>query len=180
MEFFKTDRLIVRRFEEIDATGLLDYFAEPRVNCFANEKLANLDEARVDVEKKSWDKSQFAVCLKDDGILIGNLFAIEEGDSYSVGWNFNKKFEGKGYAREAATGLIKYLFITLNARRIYCSVEEDNLRSQGLCKRLGFREEGTFLEYISFVKNENGTQKYENTMQFAMLKKEWDKNIHID
>jgi hypothetical protein len=35
------------------------------------------------------------------------------------------------------------------------------------------RREGLFLEFISFVKNEDGTPKYENTYQYAILKKEW-------
>lgn len=37
------------------------------------------------------------------------------------------------------------------------------------------RREGLFLEFISFVKNPDGTPHYENTMQYAVLKKEWEK-----
>jgi len=37
------------------------------------------------------------------------------------------------------------------------------------------RQEGLFIEYI--VKNVDGTPKYENTMQFAILKKEWNNLI---
>ncbi len=175
MEFFRTERLVIRRFEESDAAGLLDYFAEPRVNCFAGEKLAGRKEALAEAEKKSWDPSQFAVCLKEDGALIGNLFAMMEEDTYSVGWNFNAEFEGKGLAGEAAAGLLRYLFTQKEARRIYCYVEEDNIRSQKLCNRLGMRQEGIFVEYVSFVKNPDGTPKYENTMQFAILKKDWER-----
>lgn len=177
MEFFNTKRLIIRRFEKNDALGLWDYSAEPRVNCFASEKIIDMKQALAVVTKKTWDKSQLAVCLKDCGTLIGNLFAIEEEDTYSVGWNFNKKFEGKGFAREAAIGLLDYLFQAKDTRRIYCYVEEDNVRSQNLCKHLGMRQEGLFIDFISFVKNEDGTPKYENTMQFALLKKEWETGI---
>lgn len=35
------------------------------------------------------------------------------------------------------------------------------------------RKEGLFLEFISFVNNAYGTPKYENTFQYAILKKEW-------
>lgn len=34
--------------------------------------------------------------------------------------------------------------------------------------------EGVFLEFISFVKNLDGSPRYENTVQYAILKKEWD------
>lgn len=112
--------------------------------------------------------------MKENDSLIGNLFIIKEDDSYSVGWNFNKKIEGKGFATEAAKGLFDYLFSKQDARRIYCYVEDDNIRSQNLCQRLGMRQEGLFMEFISFIKNANDTPKYENTMQFAILKKEWE------
>lgn len=174
MEYFSTERLMVRSFKEGDAEALFDYFEKPRVNCFLDEKLNSLEEAKTEVLKRSTDKSQYAVCLPDD-TLIGNLFAYPErdDDTFGVGWNINPKYEGKGLAFEAAKGLLEYLFTQKSTRRIYCYVEEDNLRSQNLCKRLGMRPEGTFIEYISFIKNENGTPKYENTMQFAVLKREW-------
>ncbi len=175
MELFKTERLIIRRFKETDAENLFDYFEKPRVNCFIDEKLNTLEESRAEVLKRSTDASQYAVCLPDD-MLIGNLFAYPEhgGDTFGVGWNINPKYEGKGLAFEAAKGLLDYLFTQKNARRIYGYVEEDNVRSQNLCKRLGMRPEGTFVEYVSFIKNEDGTPKYENTMQFAILKREWE------
>lgn len=175
MEYFKTERLVVRSFKEGDAEALLDYFEKPRANCFVDEKLNSLDEARAEVLKRSTDQSQYAVCLPDD-TLIGNLFAYSErdDDTFGVGWNINPKYEGRGLAFEAAKGLLEYLFTKKNGRRIYCYVEESNIRSQNLCKRLGMRPEGVFVEYISFVKNPDGAPKYENTMQFAILKKEWE------
>ena len=59
------------------------------------------------------------------------------------------------------------------ARRIYTYTEDYNLSCQHLCEKLGMRREGLFLEFVSFVKNPDGTPKYENTMQYAILKKEW-------
>ena len=35
------------------------------------------------------------------------------------------------------------------------------------------RREGIFLEFVSFVKNQDGTPHYENTIQYAILKREW-------
>ena len=36
------------------------------------------------------------------------------------------------------------------------------------------RREGVFLEFISFLNNPDSTPRYENTVQYAILKKEWD------
>ena len=47
---------------------------------------------------------------------------------------------------------MKHLFMEQGIRRIYAYVEDDNLRSQKLCEKLGMRREGLFLEFISFVK----------------------------
>ena len=118
-----------------------------------------------------------AVCLKDSDQLIGEIFFIkEEPDTYSIGWNFNEKFHGKGYAKESAYAFIDFLFDVRGARRIYAYVENDNIASQKLCERLGFRKEGHFLEFISFIKNADGTPRYEDTMQYAILKREWIAN----
>lgn len=175
MIIIETERLIIRNFEESDAAGLWDYLSQPRANCFFDEKLNTLDDAVANVKQRQKDELQFAVCLKDTDMIIGNLFARrEEPDTYSVGWQFNGKYEGKGYASEAARYYLSFLFSDKNARRIYAYVEEDNLRSQKLCERLGLRKEGLFLEFISFTQNEDGTPRYENTLQYAVLKKEWE------
>ena len=58
-------------------------------------------------------------------------------------------------------------------RRIYAYMEDYNLSSQRLCEKLGMRREGLFKEFVSFVNDEDGVPIYENTMQYAMLKKEW-------
>ena len=43
-----------------------------------------------------------------------------------------------------------------------------------LCKKLGMRHEGLFQEFVSFVNAADGNPIYENTMQWAILKKEWN------
>lgn len=171
----ETERLIIRNFREGDALGLWDYLSHPRVNCFLDEKLDTLEEAIDNVREREKDELQLAVCQKEDDKIIGNLFARkEESDTYSVGWQFNGKYEGKGYASEAARAYLSFLFNEKNARRIYAYVEDYNLRSQKLCERIGMRKEGCFIEFISFTQNADGTRRYENTLQYAILKKEWE------
>ena len=72
---------------------------------------------------------------------------------------------------------MSFLFFAQNARRVYAYVQEGNTRSQILCEKLGFRREGLFKEFISFTTLPDGTSVYENTLQYAILKKEWEK-IH--
>ncbi|GIZ29427.1 N-acetyltransferase GCN5 [Morganella morganii] len=177
MIFITTQRLIIRAFKNKDASALFDYLSSPRTPCFQDEKLNSLDDAIKEIDRRILDNSQFAVCLKETDELIGHLFAdnSEEPDrnTWSVGWHFNKSYEGKGYATESVTALFQYLFSEKEARRLYAYVEDYNLASQKLCARLHMRYEGCFKEFVSFIQDD-GVEKYDDTFIFALLKKDWE------
>jgi ribosomal-protein-alanine N-acetyltransferase len=173
MENIQTDRLVLRNFRKHDAACLFAYLRAPKANCFLSLKLANMKEAETEAGKRSANDEHIAVCLKDTDQLIGDLFAIAEADTYSVGWNFNPGFGGRGYALEAAKALFGHLFEDKGARRLYAYVEDHNASSQRLCEKLGMRKEGLFVEFVSFANDEAGNPVYENTMQYAILRREW-------
>lgn len=52
-------------------------------------------------------------------------------------------------------------------------VEEDNIASQRLCEKLAMMREGLFREFVFFVTDDDGAPRFENTMQYAILRKEW-------
>ena len=182
-----TDRLILRPFLETDAADVYEYLKEPSVNCFACMRLNSLEEARAEVKRHLGETEyHFAIALKDSGKVIGEIEAYPEpgdphgsGDSprdtFSPCWMLNENYQGKGYAFEAARAFFNYLFSQKGARRIYAYTEDYNLASQRLCEKLGMRREGVFLEFISFVTQPDGSPRYENTVQYAILKKEWDR-----
>ena len=183
-----TDRLILRPFITADAADVFEYLATPAVNCFACMKLDSLEAAKTEIEKRSKDEFYRAIVLKESGKVIGELFVHPEGtdpadeamDTFSPCWMLNLKYGGKGYAYEAARAYYDYLFCQKGIRRIYAYTEDTNLPSQHLCERLGMRREGLFMEFVSFVNNPDGTPLYENTMQYAILKKEWKANAVFD
>ena len=180
----ETERLILRQFLEGDAADILEYLKTPAVNCFACMKLHSLDEAKQEIRKRAEDELYLAIVLKETGKVIGEIFAHPEGndpedetmDTFSPCWMLNLDYGGHGYAYEAAQAYFDYLFHEKGARRIYAYTEDYNLRSQKLCERLGMRREGLFMEFVSFINNPDGTPRYENTMQYAILKKEWEEN----
>ena len=179
-----TPRLILRPFCPEDAADILEYLAEPPVNCFADMKLTSLENARAEAQNRSaQDKYYFAVTLKESGKVIGEIWAFPEGhnrDTICPCWIIRDDCQGKGYAFEAAQAFFDYLFNTQNARRLYAYTEDYNIPSQRLCEKLGMRKEGFFKEFISFVSAPDGTPIYENTLQYAILKKEWDNQHHCD
>lgn len=182
-----TDRLILRPFLETDAADVYEYLKEPSVNCFACMRLNSLEEARAEVKRRLGETEyHFAIALKDSGKVIGEIEAYPEPgdphgsgdfprDTFSPCWMLNENYQGKGYAFEAARAFFDYLFSQKGARRIYAYTEDYNLASQRLCEKLGMRREGVFLEFISFVTQSDGSPRYENTVQYAILKKEWDR-----
>ena len=133
----------------------------------------------ISIEEKEY---LFAIVLKENSKVIGEIDGYPERghssenarkDTFSPCWMLNKNYHRKGYAYEAAHAFFDYLFKQKGARRIYAYTEDYNIASQRLCEKLGMRREGLFKEFVSFVKNEDGSPKYENTYQYAILKKEW-------
>ena len=176
MKTLETDRLVLRNFRKDDADGLYAYLHEPSVSCFLSIRLESILNAEQEAEKRSKSDEYIAVCEKSSGKLVGDVFAVpekHEKDVFGVGWNFNQNFQGQGYASEAARALFSYLFTAQNARRLYAYVEDTNIPSESLCQKLGMRKEGHFIDFVSFKNDANGNPVYENTMQYALLKREW-------
>ena len=181
----ETERLILRPFAESDAEDAFEYLHEPTVNCFACMKTQTIEDAIKAVLDRAKDEYYFAIVLKENGKVIGEIDAMPENpapdekdavlDTFSPCWMLNTNYHGKGYAYEAARAFFDYLFEQKGARRLYAFTEDYNIASQKLCEKLGMRQEGLFKEFVSFVKDENGNPIYENTYQYAILKKEWEK-----
>ena len=181
-----TERLILRPFVETDAEDVFEYLHKPAVNCFASMKLDTIEDAKAEMKKRVGETEYyFAITLKDSGKVIGEIDAFPEAgephegenapqDTFSPCWMLNLNYTGKGYAYEAAHAFFDSLFNEKGARRIYAYTEDYNKPSQRLCEKLGMRREGLFLEFISFVNNPDGTPHYENTYQYAILRKEWN------
>lgn len=173
MNPIETERLVLRDFRPQDASQLFEYLHKPTASCFFSLALEDIQAAESEATKRSAEEDYIAICLKDSGILIGDLFATAEEDTFSIGWNLNPRFSGQGYALEAALNLIGHLFTEKNARRLYAYVETTNNASIRLCEKLGMRREGVFKEFVSFKHNLEGKPVYEDTMQYALLRKEW-------
>ncbi len=96
----ETERLILRPFQESDAADVLEYLAEPAVNCFASMKLDSLKEAREVMKERAGDPDYyFAIVLKENQKVIGEIDADPEPgepnnpdspmDTFSPCWMLN-------------------------------------------------------------------------------------------
>jgi RimJ/RimL family protein N-acetyltransferase len=170
-----TERLIIRRFSENDGEDLYEYFSNPKVLEFEPFKPFTKDEAYEEAKRRAGDEKFLAVCLKS-GKLIGNLY-FSKGDfeTWEVGYVFNEKYWGNGYASESLLALIQYAFLSLNVRRIVAQCDPKNIPSWKLLDRVGMRREGKLLQNIFFFTDEKGSPIWKDTYEYGILKSEYMK-----
>ncbi len=90
-------------------------------------------------------KFDFAICLKDSGLLIGGCGIRRETEMSQVanlGWAINPEFQSMGYATEAAKALIKFGFAQLNLAVIYATCDTRNDPSFRVMEKLGMTRVG--------------------------------------
>lgn len=182
MKQMETERLIIRRFKEEDWEGLYEYLSLPEVVHFepygVYSKEECIEEARRRYEEK--DKGPFwAVCLKETNKLIGHIYFckedFEEIMTWELGYVFNPRYYGKGYATEGCRRMLQYGFEELNAHRIVAECSDKNIPSWRLLERLNMRRESHMLENIYFKTTANGEPIWYDSYEYAILNKEWNK-----
>ncbi len=178
----EAERLILRPFTPKDMADMIAYTNAQTVHCFLCMHIPDLEAAQKELAERAKDTEYyFAICLKESDRVIGEIFAHPEAtdptqeaaDTFCPCWMLHPDYQGQGYALEAAGAYFDYLFCQKGGRRIYIYTEEDNIPCQRLCQKLGMRKEGEFREFVSFVRNPDGSPLYENTWQYAILKSEW-------
>lgn len=172
----KTERLIIRLAEQEDAEGIFSYrsdFAENKYQGWfpdtveeVRDYISNMPET-MDIANICF---QFTILTKNENRLIGDMgiiFTGHEKMQAEIGCTLNKDFQGKGYATEALTAMVDYLFTSLKKHRVVASVDPRNTPSIRLIERLRFRKEAHFKESY-FLRGE-----WVDDIIYAMLDKDW-------
>lgn len=115
-------------------------------------------------------KKEYTDSYKEE--IIGQVTAQENGKDLSirdVGWYINPKYQGKGYATEAAKAMIDYMFKKVEIEKIVSGAVKENIGSCKIFEKLGFNKIGevneespyTFYDGIlTFSKYELDRKKY--------------------
>lgn len=175
--FLETERLFLRQFNDSDLEAFLAYRNDPEVAIYQGwdipyprEKAVKfIDHMKSAVPIQSqW--LQVALELKSAQQMIGDVaFFIKNNDERQamIGYSLARPFWGQGYAFEAVTCLLAYLFDELELHRVSAECDVENVSSWRLLERLGFRREAHLVESI-FFKGAYGSE-----YQYAMLGREW-------
>ena len=176
----ETQRLLIRPFDPADWEDLHEYLSDGQVVRFEPYNVFTADESRMEAVRRSSDPAFWAVCLKDGGKLIGNLYlAGQPFDTWELGYVFNARYQGKGYATEAAACLMDHVFGRLGARRVTAMCNPHNTASWRLLERLGMRREGHLIRNIWFKRDECGEPIWVDTYEYAILAEEWNTRAKI-
>ena len=171
----KTERLVLRPFEETDAEGLHAYLGDAEVVRYEPYGTMTMEECRLEAARRASDEAFWAVCLAD-GTLIGNLYlsGADEFGTREIGYVFARACWHKGYATEAARRLMAYAFERLATRRIIALCDTRNAASFALMERLGMRREGEFKKNVGFKTDAHGNTIWTDSYQYAILKEEFE------
>ena len=134
----KTERLILRRWEDNDAESLFEYAKDPDVGPIAGWPAHQRIEESRDVIKNVFNgKEAYAICLKTDNIAIGAIELklnghtdmTEQDDECELGYWLGKPFWGQGIVPEAVKEMLRYAFEDIGMTRVNRSASRKNANS---------------------------------------------------
>lgn len=142
-----TERLILRRFMDLDLDLFLCYRRDPQIARFQSWSIPSDDEARSFVNEMHTAEIgipgewfQIAIAHKRSNLLLGDIgmqIYAEDPTVVEIGFTLSRNEHGKGYAKEAVQALIDSLFETGTINKIVGITDIRNKTSINLLRRLG-------------------------------------------
>jgi RimJ/RimL family protein N-acetyltransferase len=176
MDRIETERLLLRRFRESDAQDLYEYLSDPEVVKYEPYGVFSEEACLKEAKARAGNPAFFAVCLKEGGKLIGNLYLHEDDPEFfawELGYAFNAKYQGMGYASEACRAIVSHAFDCLGAHRVFARCDPLNAPSWRLLERLNMRRESHKLKNVFFRRDGRGSPVWKDTYEYAVLAEEW-------
>lgn len=147
----ETDRLVLRAFEMSDLDDFYEYASVEGVGEMAGWRHHESRQKSLEILELfiSEDKT-FAICLKENGKVIGSLGverygmeeALTEFDGYKgreIGYVLGKDYWGRGIMPEAVKAVIGYLFEVCDLDFLTCGYYDFNSRSKRVQEKCGFK-----------------------------------------
>ncbi|MBC7878716.1 MAG: GNAT family N-acetyltransferase [Anaerolineales bacterium] len=182
--FIHTARLTIRNFKDSDIDAFLAYRNDPEVAKYQGwgipytreQGLQYISEIKDIESPKAGLWLQVAIELKETGETIGDLgirIKKEDARQVAIGFTIASTHWRKGYAVEAMTALLEYLFKELNMHRVIADCDVENIASYRTLEKLGFRREAHFVE--SFFADGVYTSEY----YYGLLQSEWSERDQV-
>ncbi len=183
MEVARTERLVLRDFEEADWASVHSYASDPEVVRYMDwgpntekESRSFVSRAIAFQEVRPRRNYDLAIVLKKKERLIGGCGIHVSSPNNREGWIgycLNRDFWGKGYATETAKALLKFGFDQLNLHRIFATCDQANVISARVLKKMGMKREGCLREH-KWAKGE-----WRDSLLYAILDYEWRQSYKV-
>ncbi|MHC5248076.1 GNAT family N-acetyltransferase [Enterococcus sp. LJL90] len=172
----QTKRLMIRKFRTSDADDLYEYLAGPQVVEFEPYLPFSYQAAQETAAQRSLDENFWAVCLKANQKMIGNLYLAEtEAQIFTLGYVFNRTYQKQGLATEAVKKILDWAFYEKSAHRVVAHCNPKNERSWQLLERCHFYREGLLRKNVAFFKDAAGLPLWQDTFVYGLLEEEYRK-----
>ncbi|HSM01000.1 MAG TPA: GNAT family N-acetyltransferase [Acidimicrobiia bacterium] len=147
-----TDRLIIRSMRPSDGEALWERRNDPQVSRYQDwitpfpreraDEIARSSAAMEGPQNDDWWMA--AVDLAGTGETIGDLavHVENEGHTVEIGYTLASAHWRKGYAVEATSALVEWLFESFGADRVWGMLHPDNRPSAMVLERVGMLFEG--------------------------------------
>lgn len=145
-----TERLVLRPYEPTDLHRLhtVLYSDEDAMRLLGGPR--DLAGTRFALERSMTQQelggfSFWPVIERESDLLVGEagLFPLSpEGPDVALGYAFGAPWWNRGYATEAARGVLAEAFGALDMKRVVAITREANVGSRHVLMKLGFRMEG--------------------------------------
>jgi RimJ/RimL family protein N-acetyltransferase len=173
-----SQRLLIRNFRDTDLESFLAYRNVPEVARYQGwevpyprENAIKLIDQMKDMQApKAGHWLQLAIELKGTGQMIGDLgLRVNQEDARQavIGFTIAPERWRKGYAVEAITTLLEFLFDDLDLHRVSADCDVENTSSWRTLEKAGFRREAHFVESFP-MGGSYGSEYY-----YGMLQREW-------
>lgn len=149
-KILETERLILRTWTYADAERLFEICSDAETMLHIGDRKP-YESIEVAQEFLNWAvpyqlKTGFcrwAVIEKESGKIIGSCgFAFRDMNEVELGYLFDRKFWGKGFATEAARACLHYGFHEIGFEKIIALTDLDHKKSQNILRKIGFYERG--------------------------------------
>ena len=153
--FAQNKNIVIRAAEPQDAKLIYDWENDRDIwrvsETYMPYSLYQIEQFLFSNDLFSTRQIRFIIERKNDNVNIGCIDIYDFDPVHmraGIGILLQKDFRKQGYANEALELLIDYIFNTLMLKQIYCLIDETNIDSLNLFKKIGFTQCGLRKEWI--------------------------------
>lgn len=153
----ETDRCLIRELSLADLPALYELYDKPGMTDFVEplydyETELEYQKAYIENMYGFYEYGMWLVFSKETGKLIGRA-GLEHNE---MGYMIAPEFQNLGYATEVCRFIVDYARKNTDFEELYCRIDEKNVASVRLAKRLGFVRNGQ----IGNERNTGGLDRY--------------------